>query len=116
MKQSRLIDIVTISEIAINETTEDFSIRIFYFFLEIPRKNMEVDLREIFAIFGVIGGIIFLLSITPALILYSQGNYTGATDIVTNVAVDEIVSSVQWAIAIAFITSILAILGIKLKT
>lgn len=77
---------------------------------------MEVDLREIFAVIGTIGGIIFLLSITPALILYSQGNYTGAVDTVTDAAVDEILSSVQWAIAIAFISSILAILGIKLKT
>lgn len=77
---------------------------------------MEIDLREILAIIGTIGAIIFLLNIAPALIQYSQGNYTGATDIVVNVTVDEILSYVKWAIAIAFIGSVLAILGIKLKT
>ena len=79
-------------------------------------KTMGIDLREVFAVIGTIGAIIFLLSLTPALIQSSQGNYTGAVDIIVKVTVDEILDHVKWVIAITIIGSLLAIFGIKLKT
>lgn len=77
---------------------------------------MKLDLREIFAIIGTISAIIFILSLVPALMQYSQGNYTGATDIVIDVTVDETISTIYWAVIITFVGSVLAIFGIKLRT
>ena len=77
---------------------------------------MEIDLRVILAIIGTISAIVFLLSLAPALIQYFHGNYTGATDTVINITVDEILSHVKWVIVITFIGSLLAVFGIKLKT
>ncbi len=77
---------------------------------------MKLDLTTVFVTFGTICTIMFVIKLAPAFIHAYQGNIANATDIVADVFTEKIVSSVYWAIILAFIGSFLAILGIKLKT
>ena len=79
----------------------------------------EIDLRPILAVIVTFGAIVCLIQLTPALIHMSQGNVANATDIIVDVTIDELVNSVEWVIALAFLSflgSVLAIVGIKMKT
>jgi len=54
----------------------------------------------------------FFHAVQPAI----EGNTTGAVEQVTNFTTDYVIGTMYWAIAIAFISSILAIFGIKIKS
>lgn len=77
---------------------------------------MKLDLTTILAIAGTIGTIIFVINLAPAFMHAYLGNVANATDIAVRVSVEEIISSVYWAIILTFIGSIIAIFGIKLRT
>lgn len=54
----------------------------------------------------------FFHAVQPAI----EGNTTDAVEQVTNFTSDYIIGTVYWAVAITFISSILAIFGIKIKS
>lgn len=72
-------------------------------------------IASIMTLAGVVGSIILVFKFLPALIFALHGDYTNATDIIVEVSVDEMVSTIYLGIVVAFLGSILAILGIKLK-
>lgn len=76
---------------------------------------MKVDLAEIFAIIGTISTILVVISLVPAFMHAYSGNVANATEIVVKVTVKEIINYIYFAIILAFIGSILAIFGIKLR-
>ena len=81
--------------------------------------NLQIRIGKTIAslitIAGAVGSIMLVLKLLAAFILTLHGDYTNATDIVVEVSVDEIMSTIYWGIAAAFLGSLLAILGIKLK-
>mgnify|MGYP001481285007 CR=1 FL=1 len=72
-------------------------------------------IASIIALAGAVGSIMLILKFLPAFILALHGDYTNATDIIVEVSVDEIISTIYFGIIVAFLGSFLAILGIKLK-
>jgi hypothetical protein len=54
----------------------------------------------------------FFHAVQPAI----EGNTTGAVEQVTNFTSDYIIDTVYWALAITFISSVLAIFGIRIRS
>jgi hypothetical protein len=78
--------------------------------------TIGVAIGLVIAIYGAFGDMFTAIDFFNAAKPAIEGNYTDAVDKVTDFTSDYIIGVVYWTLALAFLSSILAIFGIKIRS